>query len=573
MFALEIEFLTGRYVATAFDDRKGSEWPPHPARVFSALVATYGEAEAQDPMELEALRWLEGQPPPEIAATDATAREVVTVFVPVNDTTVAKSVGDLGDELDQAEADHAAAQAALAVVGADAARRRAATREVEQTGMRCDGLRSRLVRAMAPDEKVSAEGLRAAWQLLPEGRVRQPRTFPSVTPERSIVHLTWPAAEPSPAHRGALQQLAERVVRIGHSSSLVRCSVAHQPHPTTWVSDQAGDEVLRVTAEGQFDRLEEDFRADPPRTTGARPCAYARYRRVDESRSAPEAPAGAFDASWVVLRRVAGPRLPSTRSVELATAVRGALLTHAEQPLREVLSGHANEGGRAETDHLAIVPLSFVGSRHADGRIQGIALVLPRTAGGEDRRHVYRALGNWERTRRLDDERAPTLQLWIPGLSQPVEVERVLEDGASQANLRPETWCRPSRRWVSVTPVALDRNPGKLRSRDPDLERRARTEARAASEACATIAQACLRIGLPEPASVVVLPSVSLAGTEKALRFPPYPPDSGRTRRVKVHAELIFSTPVAGPILLGAGRYQGLGLFRPVREDDDEAHR
>ena len=44
MLALEIEFLTGRYRATNFRERYAVEWPPHPARVFSALVATHYEA-------------------------------------------------------------------------------------------------------------------------------------------------------------------------------------------------------------------------------------------------------------------------------------------------------------------------------------------------------------------------------------------------------------------------------------------------------------------------------------------------------------------------------------------------
>ena len=32
-----------------------------------------------------------------------------------------------------------------------------------------------------------------------------------------------------------------------------------------------------------------------------------------------------------------------------------------------------------------------------------------------------------------------------------------------------------------------------------------------------------------------------------------------------MHAILIFSEPVVGPVLLGAGRYRGYGLCRPLR--------
>ena len=86
-FGIEVNFLTGRYVATCHNERQRCEWPPHPARLFSALVATWAEDE-QDPAEREALEWLESQGPPAISASGATPRTVVSHFVPVNDTSV-----------------------------------------------------------------------------------------------------------------------------------------------------------------------------------------------------------------------------------------------------------------------------------------------------------------------------------------------------------------------------------------------------------------------------------------------------------------------------------------------------
>jgi len=94
MLALTIELLSGRYVATAYNDRTRVEWPPEPARLFSALVATWGDGEPRGPegeAELAALEWLEQQPPPEILASPsehAGARDVAPVFVPVNDACV-----------------------------------------------------------------------------------------------------------------------------------------------------------------------------------------------------------------------------------------------------------------------------------------------------------------------------------------------------------------------------------------------------------------------------------------------------------------------------------------------------
>src|SRR5262245_52819463 len=84
MLALEIEFLLGRYAATDFRDRDRAEWPPHPARLFSALVAASYEGGLGESARA-ALLWLENQLPPWISATDATEQAAVTAFVPIND--------------------------------------------------------------------------------------------------------------------------------------------------------------------------------------------------------------------------------------------------------------------------------------------------------------------------------------------------------------------------------------------------------------------------------------------------------------------------------------------------------
>ena len=57
--AITVELLTGRYDAADVQDRERAEWPPHPARLFCALVAA-----ARSEEERSALRWLEDQPAP-----------------------------------------------------------------------------------------------------------------------------------------------------------------------------------------------------------------------------------------------------------------------------------------------------------------------------------------------------------------------------------------------------------------------------------------------------------------------------------------------------------------------------
>ena len=97
MLAIEVHLLTGRYAATQYNDRSRAEWPPHPARFFSALVAALHDREPVDPDELEALRWLESVESAPDLDVDIDVdervgrREVHSVFVPVNDVTL---VGD-----------------------------------------------------------------------------------------------------------------------------------------------------------------------------------------------------------------------------------------------------------------------------------------------------------------------------------------------------------------------------------------------------------------------------------------------------------------------------------------------
>jgi CRISPR-associated protein Csb2 len=202
-----------------------------------------------------------------------------------------------------------------------------------------------------------------------------------------------------------------------------------------------------------------------------------------------------------------------------------------------------------------VIPLPFVGHEHASGSILGLALVLPREATHEERRAVYRAVDKWERRYRQEDEDAPVVQLNL-GAAGTLGLERV-DWGAPLVSLRAETWCAPARIWYSVTPVALDRNPGDLRSQDP------LKVDKALREAADIVARACERIRLPHPKTIEILPAAPWPGASKARHYPPYPSDPARTQRILTHVAIEFDAPVRGPVIIGAGRYLGLGLFRP----------
>ncbi len=574
MFALRIEYLTGRCVATSYNDRSSVEWPPHPARVFYALVSAWAGEDEPDDVERWALEWLAAQPAPSLCVDmTAAGRSVVTHYVPVNDTAVlATKFGSLEEKLAQAHAAEADSAAVLAQP-TDAKQRRQGQARLDKARKQIEALSRQLEMRKRDDQndlsRASSDLEKRAVGLLPERRGRQPRTFPSRALTESTLHLVWPVSAPNEVV-DALDAVARRVTHVGHSSSLVTCRVTTDAPEPALVPDDTGELVFRVPAPGLVQRLVDAHTRHNQIEPRVMPCAFQAYT-LPSLQAAADIAASIFGDDWTVFRQIDGPKLSSTLAADVAGAFRAALMSYADEPIPEVLSGHAADGSPSTRPHAAFVPLPYVGHRHASGALLGIALVLPRDVGDAERRAVLRAVGRWETAARhaMEDLEvdAPTLRLLL-GARGVLELERVVWGTAPQATLRPVNWARPSRQWLSVTPVALDRNPGNLFAAD------AATSARAFLEASNTISTACERIGLPRPVRVDVLPSVTMPGVSKARDFTAFPADRRKPQRVKVHAVLEFDSPVRGPVLLGAGRFLGLGLFRPVVDaSNSEDHR
>ena len=200
-----------------------AEWPPHPARIYMALVAAHydsrplaedgPDAAAAWSRERAALEWLEQQGAPEMRWPEVSPRNVVKVYVPVNDATVPQNA-----------------------------------------------------------ERVKAAEMRSALGVMPDQRSRQERTFPAVHVEGvepdCFVYLVWPAAAPSEDTLDSLGSLAEKVIRVGHSSSLVRRGWSPRmklPSPTHAPRFKATKTrrglQLRVPAQGFFADLDQRYNA------------------------------------------------------------------------------------------------------------------------------------------------------------------------------------------------------------------------------------------------------------------------------------------------------------------------
>lgn len=543
MLTIEVELLSGRYAATAHDDRSRAEWPPHPARFFSALVAVFYEQARVDEIERDALLWLERQPAPSLnvdleVSERVGHRDVRDVYVPVNDVSL---IGDAEKPLRDARA------AMTSLAGA----------ELKQAQKLVAREEKNLAKAIADlhvtDDAPPKSAIDTATALMPHRRTRQVRSFPVVFPRQPTFSFIWEQT-PSEEIRTALSRLCDRVTRLGHSSSLVRCAIIAGPIVPNLVPTEEGTIVLRTVGPGQLARLDEAFLRHKGVESRILPALPQRYGRPRSTEGGATAISGSFSDEWIIFERVGGARPLSSRGTDLSLALRRALIEqHGTQPLSHALSGHRQDGGPADFPHVAFVSLPFVNHEHADGSLQGCAVVLPRGFSEVDRTTLFRMIAMWERDRSVEPNSVMEL---AGGTLQPVKVKRM--DLPTKLSSRAETWSRVARRFVTALPIALDKNPGNLRSN------KLQTAHKAAVEAQRFVADACEHIGLPRPISVEISASPFLAGAQPVRAFLPWPKQPGRIPRVKVHADIRFDVDVRGPVILGAGRFYGLGLCLPV---------
>lgn len=552
--AIGVDLLAGRYAATAYNDRERGEWPPHPARLFSALVATWADDPAPDERERRALSWLAAQPPPRILASasdDVAHRSVMTVFVPVNDVSVVSAPDR--EKLDDA-------LHALANAQGEKARHKAA-KDVAKLDAK---LSEATAKAIAAPVKADKGGASKGAAVLPETRTRQPRTFPSITPACPRVCFAWPGSEPSVETASALKALTGRLVRLGHSSTLVAARLCDEGEvaalgselTTYQPQEEDGTHVVRWVGPRQLEALERAFELHRETEPRVLPAVFVSYGE-GEATVPREVEHSVFDPELVILSRVGGPRLPITSVPGLSRQLRRALMSVLGNEVPELLSGHRAGGLPSETPHVAVVPLPVVGAPHADGAILGVALVFPRDAAPAARKRVLAAVKALEERVGAPEGEPQVIHLHL-GEAGTLELERVAWGEEPRATLRGARWTERSRLWATATPIALDRNPGDLHAADPH----ARSQAFAAAEADVT--RAVERIGLPAPHRVEVSRSCVLSGSAKPRAHGRFPIDGDKPQRVLVHARLEFERSVQGPVLVGAGRYQGMGLCLPV---------
>lgn len=495
MLAIRIDYLTGVSMATKHDDpsRVSAEWPPHPDRLFSALVAAAADLGERDALELtkpslQVLRWLCGLGAPQIAVTEARRRSAPEVHMPTNPHSDEIPTGDL----------------------------RSGSLSAQRT----------------------KQG--AVRGLLPVFRRKAALPIPAAIPDEPMAYFIWPEAD-GEEHVEVLREICRRVTYLGRSRSLVRALVVDDPPKPTHEPDDMGQFQLRVPGRGRLDYLVEKYKRDGGKPV---PCQIRRYCRTDAHAQPEEICSTVFDRCWFFRASPGDPLLPAVSALNVTQAFRRALIEcidveqrsrGVEASVPDIVHGH---GGHPHCAY-AILPFIHPWQRYADGSIKGLAVFVPREAGGGALRDIAKGLIRLKKN-----------GLGIPGVGT-LRLEEVAADDPPNDTLDPQTWTRPSAVWATATPMVFGHFPKPNKGGEVKV-----------------ILDSLRMIGIePERVLEIAVGSHSqLYGAPPSWHFKPRKSSSETTQRPAWirHVKIRFDRQVRGPIVLGSMRYFGLGLMRPI---------
>lgn len=398
MFALGIELLMRRAIITSWNKREDPEWPPHPDRVFMALVASFGE-NGEDADQLAALQWLETLGPPAIhVSLNVSTRAPFTSYVSVND-----SSAPIGSK-----------------------------------------------------KPYSAMGSLAI------GRNRQPRQFPAVVPEAEQFFLIWDVDVPAShrPHLERLCDCMTYVghsatpVRAWVEDS--------PPEANLVPNDVNATHQLRIASVGRTGYLQNRYtaglRPQPSLWQGYSKPNEQHAKPIFEGEFAPFDPA-LFVLRHVGGRKFALESCGLVADAIRRELMSRHKARHGE-PIPEWLSGHQADGKQSTQSRPAYIPLGFVDHEHADGHLMGIGVVFPREFEHAD--EFFKLLMTETKTGDELPMLELTIQNPHGGEQPIGDLQLELDersDSRRPLTLQSLTWTRPARTWKTVTPIMLPQFP------------------------------------------------------------------------------------------------------------------
>lgn len=481
------------------------DWPPSPARLFQALVAGAGLGGPLAEAEKAALEWLESQPPPVIAAPLAwQPRRGVLLYMPNNDS---DAIG--GDPSKNAKIRTATKvfrprffDAGVPFVYAWPLR-----------GAAGDEDRARVICSLAEGLYQLGRGIDIAW------------AWGEFLDDHELDDL-----------------LAEHPGRLLRPSAGTSATTLPCPCPGSLRSLELRHEAFGKRFD--YNSVSVVFRTAPRPVFRQTPYESPPSRQVYELRSATAE--GAF-VPWPLTH-------PTALVVELRDAAVGRLkkaLPGHTADIDRVLVGRKPDGsndGRPE-DRVRIVPLPSIGHVHADREIRRILVEVPATC-----------------PLRADDVHWAFSGLEVVD-AETGEIKAVLiRAGANEFLCHYGVSAEGGHRvWRTVTPAAL---PERARRRRIDPRQRL-PEAKAGEERSKEILQAAVAVrqalrhaGVRSAVETIRLQREPFEG--KGARAEAFARGTRFDERRLWHVEIVFAEPLAGSLVIGDGRFFGLGVMAPV---------
>lgn len=502
-FVITVRFHEGRY-------HGAGDWPPAPARLFQALVASAAMGRKIPPAAFEGLEWLECLPPPEIAAPNFERGRRFMTYEPSNDLDIALSKESSDLETAQAKIRKAEKWHYPALFDPQIPFIYCWFIEGSEhpTDALCEAARN-LHRLGRGHDMIWAEA--------------------SVVDRKAAHDLIWD-------HQGRVYKPSRKAATLKHQLQLL-C-----PRPKTMQSLITRYHEISNRLQRDDSKKEISF-VQPPRpflrkvTYNApdQKLVFGIYKFHTLQQFESHSLASASTLITEVRDRAA------RRLTEASTRMTETKPSYAED-VERYLIGHG-AGAEDKSARVRIAPIPSIGHRHVDMMIRRIAVYVPQSCplSAADLSWAFEQ-ANW-----VDDDGVIKSEL------RNIDGDRMVK-----------RYEQSRRHWWSVTPLAL---PGARRrriepSRQADEAKDGTERAREEAGAVHAVRQALRHVG------------VTVAPTDIRVQREPFDDHGERaelfaagTRFPKEalwHVSIFFAAPVDGPLVLGDGRYLGLGLMRPA---------
>lgn len=482
-----------------------SEWPPAPARVFQALVAGAARGGELPPESVTGLQWLEGLPPPIIVAPLRKRGARVELFVPNND---------------------------LDAVGGDA--RNIGTIRAKKTvePWLLEGEPSfKYVWQVSDDSEQCAVVIAIANHLYQLGRG---------------VDMAWAQAE-------LVGETGVDELLLTTRSQVFRPSVGlgeHQllcPAPGSLASLMIRHAAMRkrLQTEGRGKNARTLF-SQPPKPA-FRPAVYASevQRRVFELRES------RTETAFYPWRLNEASRLVELIRNGVADRLSQALPKQASLIETFLIGRPTDEQGKVDkARRVRIIPLASIGHEYADHAVRRVLVEVPSECPlrADD---VFWALSGFEPISPDTGELGPFILTDAEDPEEFLHNHFVSERGATT--------------WRSITALALP-DSAKRRRIDPTRQKEEAKRAREVlhEEASAVGAVLSSVRHAAVPARAVRVHVQRTAFHPRGANAESFGAGTRFSKHQLWHAEVTFDKPISGPLVLGDGRFLGLGVMAPL---------